>query len=121
MPTARATRLGARGSHALEELRLLRLEFLRTDEPAIAQVCEFANLIRNVRRWRCGRRVGDHGRRTGGPRGALASERFHLAVDLLLHAVRMPHVLELRRAVRARGLDLQITGADQPLPDPLVE
>ncbi len=57
----------------------------------------------------------------GRPAGRLPGVDFHLPVDLLLHPVGMAHVLEVRLALPARRLDVEIAGADHPLEDPLVE
>src|SRR5260370_39800917 len=65
-------------------------------------------------------RTGDRRADGVGAAGVLGV-RLHLPVDLVLDAVGMSDVLEEGVALLPRGLHLEVTGADDPLPDALME
>ncbi len=53
--------------------------------------------------------------------GGVPAVPLHLPVELVLHPVGVADVLEERVALLPRGLHLEVAGADDPLPDALVE
>ena len=93
------------------------------DHTPVAQVGELVQLLRDTSAAAGARRRGRRRRRRPRmrPARALLRVRLHLAVELLLHAVGMPHVVEVRLAVRAGRLDVEVARADEPLEDALVE
>src|SRR6266540_1170491 len=125
-PRVSCRRRSAHALHLVEQCVLPALVLVRGDVTLVAQLGELLDLGRQARSTtaaglvtqRLGHGLADRAgacARVGRPAG------LHLPVDLLLHAVGMADVGELRRALLTGRLHVEGARADDPLPDALVE
>src|SRR5450631_2796442 len=123
--TPRGAGCSERALQLVEEPVLALLELVWSDVPVVAQASELLDLVGDVFAGPTvaslvAHRAGD-GLADGVGAAGVGRVALHLAVDLVLDAVGVADVLEEGVALFARGLHFEVAGADDPLPDPLME